>query len=152
MFPPLAPREPALPLASLIGCHPAAMPRVRLNAGALTAGQLRVGRRGPSERIRPPGEDVNYGSSRDERLVCGWCGSRNLDASRPRRCSTCRTDQATVREATARLAAARLPPLGAKAPGDAYLKIRRRGDQARARLAERRSARRLLSDWPDGVH
>ena len=46
-----------------------------------------------------------------------------------------------MREATARLAAAGLPPLGAEAPGEAHLKVRRRGDQARTRLAERRRTR-----------
>jgi hypothetical protein len=42
---------------------------------------------------------------------------------------------------TARLAAAKQPPLGAKAPGHAYAKLRRQGDPARARLAEGRQAR-----------
>lgn len=118
------------------------MARVRLNAGGLTAAQVRMGSPGASERVRPPGDDINTGDGRDRSLACALCGGhKKVYASRPRRCGPCRADEDIVRDATARLAAAKQRPLGAKAPGHDYAKLRREGDQARARLAERRKAR-----------
>lgn len=120
------------------------MARVRLNAGALTAAQVRMGSRGASERVRPPGDDINSSDGTGDALICGSCGStKKVDVSqRPRRCGPCRSDEQTVRDAAARLKAAGQPPLGSpqsnKADG---AKIRKQGDAARARLAERRKAK-----------
>ena len=118
------------------------MARVRLNAGALTAAQVRMGSRGASERLRPPGDDINSSDGRDDPLVCGTCGSmKKVDVSRPRRCAPCRADEQIGRDATARLKAAGRPLLGKLVSNKAdYANIRKQGDAARARLAERRRA------------
>lgn len=103
-----------------------------------------MGSRGASERVRPPGDDINTGDGRgrDRSLACALCGgTKKVDDSRPRRCGPCRSDEEIVRDVTARLAAAKQPPPGGKAPGHDYAKVRRQGDQARARLAERGKAR-----------
>ncbi len=101
-----------------------------------------MGSRGASERVRPPGDDINTGDGRDRSAACGLCGGhKKVDVSRPRRCGPCRADEDIVRDVTGRLAAAKQPPLGAKAPGHDYDKLRRQGDQARAWLAERRKPR-----------
>lgn len=120
------------------------MARVRLNAGALTAAQVRMGSRGASERLRPPGDDINSSDRPGDALICASCGStKKVDASqRPRRCGPCRSDEETVRDAAARLRAADQPPLGSpQSNKNDYSKIRKQGDAARARLAERRKAK-----------
>jgi hypothetical protein len=128
-------RDPPDDLRMLCG-----MARVRLNAGALTAAQVRMGSRGASERLRPPGDDINSSDGPDDRLVCGSCGStKKVDASRPRRCGPCRADEETVRDAAARLKAAGQPPLGRAPAGKTdFAKIRQKGNAAKARLAERK--------------
>ena len=118
------------------------MARVRLNAGALTAAQVRMGSRGASERLRPPGDDINSSRDRDDKLVCTWCGStKKVDASRPRRCVTCRADEQAVRDASARLKAAGQPPLGSASGNKTqFANIRKQGDAAQKRLAGRKRA------------
>lgn len=122
--------------------HAHGMGRVRLNAGGLSAAQVRMGSRGASERLRPLGDDINSSDGTDTRLICGWCGStKKVDTSRPRRCAPCRADEEIVRDATARLQKAGQPPLGASVGSKAdFAKIRKQGVAARARLAERRRA------------
>lgn len=91
--------------------HAGQVARVRLNAGALNAAQVRMGSRGASERVRPPGDDINTGDGRDRSLACALCGgTKKVDDSRPRRCGPCRSDEEIVRDVTTRLAAAKQPP------------------------------------------
>lgn len=123
------------------------MARVRLNAGALTAAQVRMGSRGASERLRPPGDDINTGGGANDRLVCALCGStRKVDASRPRRCGPCRSDEQTVRDASARLKAAGQPPLGGGGNKADFAQVRKQGEAARARLAERKRGKPRPAD------
>ena len=118
------------------------MAGVRLNAGALTAAQVRMGRRGASERLRPPGDDINASDGADDRLVCALCGGvKGVDTSRPRRCDPCRADEQAVRAAAARLKAAGQPPLGRGSNNADFAKVRKQGEAARTRLAERKRAR-----------
>lgn len=122
------------------------MARVRLNAGALTAAQVRMGSRGASERLRPPGDDINTSDGTNYRLVCALCGStRKVDTSRPRRCGPCLTDEQTVRDAGARLKAAGQSPLGRGGNKTDFAKVRKQGEAARARLAERKRAKPRLA-------
>lgn len=122
------------------------MARVRLNAGALTAAQVRMGSRGASERLRPPGDDINASNGTSDRLVCALCGStRRVDTSRPRRCGPCRADEQTVRDAGAQLKAAGQPPLGQRGNKADFAKLRKQGEAARARLAERKRAKPRLA-------
>lgn len=118
------------------------MARIRLNAGALTAAQVRMGSRGASERLRPPGDDINTSDGTHDQLVCALCGStRKVDTSRPRRCGPCRADEQTVLDAAARLKAAGQPPLGRGSDQSDFAKVRQQGEAARARLAERKRAK-----------
>jgi hypothetical protein len=124
--------------------HDPEVARVRLNSGGLSAAQVRMGSRGASERLRPPGDDINSPAEGAAALVCGWCGSRKrVDDARPRRCGACRADEQVVREVAAALRAAGQPPLGRKAPAGAPLSARRsQGEAARSRL---RSRKRTMS-------
>lgn len=120
------------------------MARVRLHSGGISPGQVRLGRRGASERLRAPCDDINSADRSQTAAVCGWCGtSRQVDPSlRPRRCSACRADEQQVAAAAAKLKGAGLQPLQARVPdGTRLAKVRRQGDAARARLAERRKSR-----------
>ena len=124
------------------------MARVRLNAGALTAVQVRMSTRGASERLRSPGDDINSTDGRDGRdgrdgkIVCGGCGSsKKVDATRPRCCAPCLADEQIVRGTNTRLRAAGQPALGsASNKTTANARIRKEGEAGRQRLAGRRRA------------
>lgn len=104
-----------------------------------------MGSRGASERLRPPGDDINSSDGREDRLACGWCGSpKAVDSSRPRRCGPCRADEQVIRSGSAGLTSAprRMADgrLGRKADQGT---TRKQVDTAKARLAGRkRSASR----------
>jgi hypothetical protein len=118
--------------------------RVRLHSGGISPGQVRLGQRGASERLRPAADDINFGDRGQSAAVCGLCGSsRKVDPSlRPRRCAPCRADEQQVAVAAEKLRKAGQPPLGSRVPdGTSHAKVRRAGEVARARLAERRKAR-----------
>lgn len=119
------------------------MGRVRLHSGGISPGQVRLGRRGASEALRAARDDVNSRNQGQSAAFCGWCGStRKVDPSqRPHRCAPCRADEQQVAGA-AKLRLAGQPPLGSRASdGGSHGKVRRAGEQARARLAGRGKAR-----------
>lgn len=118
--------------------------RVRLRSGGIRAGQVRLGQRGASERLRTAADDIGFDDRGQSAAVYGLCGSdRKIDPSlRPRRCAPCRADEQQVAAAADKLRKAAQPPLGRRVPeGTSHAKVRRAGEQARARLAERRKAR-----------
>ena len=118
------------------------MARVRLNAGGLTAAQVRMSARGASERLRRPGDDINNTDGHDGKIVGGGCGtSKKVDATRPRRCAACRADEQMVRDTNTRHRAAGQPARrSASNKTTANARIRKQGDAARQRLAGRRRA------------
>ena len=116
------------------------MGRVRLHSGGISAGLVRLSRRGASERRTAPGTDINEGRGPDT-LECGWCGSRKgiVGTPRRRRCGPCLTDETTVQGAKQALKDANQPPLTAPVPdGAPYGKARRRGLAAQDRLDARK--------------
>lgn len=119
------------------------MARVHLHSGGVSPGRVRLDPRGASERLRPPGDDVNSpGPGRAP--ACGWCGGTDKvrPDSRPLRCGPCAADEAVVAQVSAGLARAKLPPLGRPGkPGQGGVKARNKGEQARARLAARRQTK-----------
>ncbi|UOY01655.1 FUSC family protein [Blastococcus sp. PRF04-17] len=115
------------------------MGRVRLTAGGVSPGQVRLKPSGASERLRRPGDDINYTTRPGEK--CRVCGRRAAvpESGRSRLCQVCTPDGRIVAEVTAALKAAGQPPLSAAVPAGAPLrKLRTRGLQAKARLDERR--------------
>jgi hypothetical protein len=115
------------------------MGRVRLTAGGVSPGQVRLKPSGASERLRAPGDDINYTTRPGE--TCRICGRRTAvpESGRSKLCQMCAPDGRTVAEVAAALKAAGQPPLSATVPtGSPLHKLRSRGLQAKARLDERR--------------
>lgn len=118
------------------------MGRVRLTAGAVTPGQVRLKPSGASERLRRPQDDINYTTRPGER--CRVCSRRAAvpESARLKMCQVCAPDGrivADVADVAAALKAAGQPPLSAPVPADGPLhKLRARGLQAQARLDSRR--------------
>lgn len=115
------------------------MGRVRLTAGGVSPGQVRLKPSGASERLRRPGDDINYATRPGER--CRVCGRRAAvpESGRSRLCQVCAPDGRIVAEVAAALKAAGQPPLSTAVPAGGPLhKLRSRGLQAKARLGERR--------------
>ncbi len=124
--------------------HAHRMARVTLHSGGVSTGYVRLSPRGASERLHPPGDDVN-GPAAKGPLACGWCGStKKVHAdSRPTRCGLCLADEAVVAQIAATLAAAGVPPLGTPIRSlQPFARLRRQGHAARGRLAERAKARK----------
>jgi hypothetical protein len=115
------------------------MGRVRLTAGGVSPGQVRLKPSGASERLRRPGDDINYASRPWE--LCRVCGRRAAtpESGRHKLCQVCGPDGRILAEVAAALKAAGQPPLSASVPaGSPSHKLRSRGLQAKARLDERR--------------
>src|SRR4051794_33370908 len=115
------------------------MGRVRLTAGGVSPGQVRLKPAGASERLRRPGDDINYTTRPGE--SCRVCGRRAAvpESGRSKLCQVCAPDGRIVAEVAAALKAAGQPPLSTPVPAGGQLhKLRFRGLQAKARLDERR--------------
>jgi hypothetical protein len=123
------------------------MGRVRLTAGAVSPGQVRLRPSGASERLRRPGDDINYNTRLGE--SCRGCVRRPAvpDSGRLKLCQRCAPDGRAVAEVAAALKAAGQPPLLAAVPAGGPLhKLRTRGVQAQARLdARRRTVKETLA-------
>lgn len=109
--------------------------RVRLHSGGISPSEVRLRRRGASERRTAPGEDI-----RDFRpdLVqrCKYCNAET--ASADKYCKACMQDRAIVRETKALLRQEGLPPLGTQVPaGTPFSKKRRKAMEAQRRLDKR---------------
>ncbi len=115
------------------------MGRVRLTAGGVSPGQVRLKPSGASERLRRPGDDINYTTRPGER--CRGCSRRAAvpESGRLKLCQVCAPDGRIVADVAAALKAAGQPPLSASVPvGGPLHKLRARGLQAQARLDSRR--------------
>jgi hypothetical protein len=115
------------------------MGRVRLTAGGVSPGQVRLKPSGASERLRRPADDINYTTSPGQK--CRVCGRRAAvpESGRSKLCEVCAPDGRIVAEIAAALKAAGQPPLAVSVPAGGPLhKLRTRGLQAKARLDERR--------------
>ena len=119
------------------------MGRVRLTAGGVSPSQVRLKPSGASERLRAPGDDINYAAGPGS--ACTVCGRQRVvpAAGRGRLCPACADDKRLVAHARATLVAAGLPPLGAAAPdGDPMRRLRARGVEAQGRLDRRQAKNR----------
>ena len=116
------------------------MTRVRLTAGGVSPGQVRLKPSGASERLRPPGDDINYTTRPGEE--CRNCRRRAAvpESGRLKLCAACAPDGRIVSEVAAALKAAGQPPLGSPvSAGGPLYGLRTRGLKAKARLNSRRS-------------
>jgi hypothetical protein len=127
----------------------AGMGRVRLTAGGVSPGQVRLKPSGASERLRRPGDDINYMTRPGHK--CRVCGRRAAvpESGRSKLCEVCAPDGRIVAEVAAALKAAGQPPLSVSVPrGGPLHKLRTRGLQAKARLDERRRKTRTPHRQP----
>lgn len=112
--------------------------RVRLHSGGIGMSDVRLARRGASERKTAPGRDIrDLGPDRGPRLrEC-----RNCKAAFPGRgtyCPSCTVDRDIIRAAREQLKAAKEPGLSSSVkPGAPYGKLRRKAAAASERLAKR---------------
>ena len=112
--------------------------RVRLHSGGIGTSEVRLARRGASERKTAPGRDIrDIGPDRGSRLrAC-----RNCNAAFPgpgSYCPTCTLDRDIVSAARKQLKAMNQPGLTATVgPGAPYGKLRRKAAAAMDRLAAR---------------
>ncbi|WP_346619637.1 hypothetical protein [Blastococcus montanus] len=115
------------------------MGRVRLTAGGVSPGQVRLKPSGASERLRRPEDDINYTTRPGMR--CRVCDRRAPvpESGKLKLCEVCLPDGRIVADVAAALKAAGQPPLSASVPAGGTLhKLRIRGLQAKARLDSRR--------------
>jgi hypothetical protein len=136
------------------------MGRVRLTAGGVSPGQVRLKPSGASERLRRPEDDINYTTRPGAN--CKLCRRRAAvpENGRSTLCPLCATDVRIVAKVAAALKAAGQPPLSASVPvGSPFHKLRTRALQAQARLDDRRrrnkdvappAAKRSRSTTPSG--
>jgi hypothetical protein len=112
--------------------------RVRLHSGGIGTSEVRLARRGASERKTAPGRDIrDIGPDNGRRLrVC-----RNCNAAFPgpgSYCPSCTLDRDIVSAARKRLKAQNQPGLStAVGPGAPFGKVRRKAAAAADRLAQR---------------
>lgn len=109
--------------------------RVRLHSGGISPSEVRLTRRGASERGTAPGKDIrDFRPDRARR--CVYCGAEALASGRY--CGPCERDRTIVRECKALLREAGLPPLGTVVSvGSPYSKKRRSAVEAQRRLDQR---------------
>jgi hypothetical protein len=115
------------------------MGRVRLTAGGVSPGQVRLKPSGASERLRRLEDDINYTTRPGE--SCRVCRRRAAvpESGRLKLCQVCTPDGRIVADVAAALKAARQPPLTAVLPAGSPLhQLRARGLKAQARLDSRR--------------
>ena len=114
------------------------MRRVRLHAGGIPMSEVRLARRGASERRTAPGRDIrDVGPDKGPRSrTCRCCAAAFL--GRGPYCGPCTTDREIVRSAVAKLKAVNQPGVNARTQdGAAYGKVRKKAEAARRRLDER---------------
>src|SRR3954470_22786829 len=107
------------------------MGRVRLTAGGVSPGQVRLKPSGASERLRPPKDDINYTTRPGE--MCKVCRRRTVipESGNRKLCQVCEPDGRIIAEVSAALKAAALPPLSVPVPaGNPLQKVRTRGLKA----------------------
>lgn len=111
--------------------------RVRLHSGGISPSEVRLRRRGASEKATAPGRDIrDIGPDKGPRR-CKHCDKPIARPDRSR-CDACISDQNSVREVRLELKRLGLPPLGVAAPkGSPYFKKRRQAEAALARLRKK---------------
>lgn len=114
--------------------------RVRLHSGGISPGEVRLRRRGASEKATAPGRDIrDIGPDRGPRL-CRVC-TTPLQPGEGARCLQCVADERLVRDVRRELARLGLPPLGSKVPsGGPMSKRRALAEKALARMRKRPNA------------
>lgn len=103
--------------------------RVRLHSGGISPGQVRLRKRGASEKATAPGHDIRDVEPDKGPKMCRNCGK---PVGRPRavHCDSCLTDTKLVREVRAELKQLGLPPLGRTVPRGAPMSKKRRQAEA----------------------
>jgi hypothetical protein len=118
--------------------------RVHLNAGGKSPQVIRMGSRGASERLRPPGDDISPARTTTRKRpprTCEVCRSARDVASRNGKtlCTRCRDDQKLVTEVRRLCQREGLPPVGVPvAEGSPYEKLRRDAAAASRRLTAKK--------------
>jgi hypothetical protein len=118
--------------------------RVHLNAGGKSPQVIRMGPRGASERLRPPGDDISPALTTTRKRpprTCEVCRSARDVTSRNGKtlCTRCRDDQKLVTEVRRLCQREGLPPVGVSvAKGSPYEKLRRDAAAASRRLTAKK--------------
>ena len=112
--------------------------KVRLHSGGISPSEVRLRRRGSSEKATAPGRDIrDIGPDQGPR-PCRIC-SKPVETRGRVRCRTCIEDESLVQLVRQELKSQGLPPLGATVPdGVPYAKKRRRAEAALARMGKSR--------------
>lgn len=111
--------------------------RVRLHSGGISPSQVRLRRKGASEKATAPGRDIRDIVPDKEPRKCRICSSQ---VARPRavKCDRCTEDEQLVKKVRRSLARRGLPPLGAPVPkGSPLSKKRLMAEAAQKRLQVR---------------
>ncbi|WP_432501834.1 hypothetical protein [Kineococcus arenarius] len=119
--------------------------RVHLNAGGKGPQEIRMGSRGASERLRPPGDDISpvRTAGREGARVCDVCRSTRGVTVRSGEalCASCRDDRKLVTEVRRLCRRESLPPIGVPVTkGSPYEKLRRDAAAASERLKAKKPA------------
>jgi len=116
--------------------------KVRLHSGGISPADVRLRRRGASEKGTAPGRDIrDIGPDKGPRK-CRVCG-KPLQAAERARCSGCISDEKLVRLVRRELARLGEPPLGVTVPaGSPWFKKRRQAEAALARLKKTAKVKR----------
>lgn len=111
--------------------------RVRLHSGGISPAEVRLRRRGASEKATAPGRDIReIGPDKGPRK-CRTC-DKPLQVAERVRCSTCLADEKLIKTVRRELARLGEPPLGAKAAsGSPWFRKRRQAEAALARQKKR---------------
>lgn len=113
--------------------------KVRLHSGGISPSEVRLRRRGASEKKTAPGRDIrDIGPDRGPRL-CRHCGTPFPTQGRLK-CETCLGDRHLVADVKRELARLKQPPLGTKVPkGSPLSKKRRQAEAALDRMRQRKA-------------
>lgn len=114
--------------------------KVRLHSGGISPADVRLRRRGASEKATAPGRDIRDIGPDKGPHRCRLC-SKPLQTAERARCAQCLSDEKLVRLVRKELARLGEPPLGTKVPpGSPWFRKRRRAEAAMARLAKLKKA------------
>lgn len=110
--------------------------KVRLHSGGISPGQVRLRKRGASEKATAPGLDIrDIGPDRGPK-PCRIC-AKPIGRPRGVRCDGCIADEAFVKEVRRELARLGLPKLGTKvAKGSPMSKRRRQAETELQRMGK----------------
>jgi len=110
--------------------------KVRLHSGGISPSEVRLRRRGASEKKTAPGRDIRDIAPDPGPRFCRHCGTPFPNPAKPE-CHTCLPDRKLIDEVKRELARQKQPPLGVTMPpGSPYAKKRRQAEAALERIRQ----------------